>query len=797
MKYFNKESKNILKIASDTAKLDRKKFLTVQQFYLCSLKNPQIESLFSQIGIDVKKLKQKINSDIDNAIENSKSKGEDLDDIAFSPILQKFLKETYNYYTRKLMIIKQNKLNEGLALIEPYDLILCLFAIQRDDQQEKTPLIFLQNSIFECSEQENYTQFVIDINNFCSNKLKEKYNLETYSLNKLVQSLENENIDSNPNMHEENMYEENMEDVNISIKNYADNLNELYKIGKLDREIIGRDKEIKDIEKILSRKKKNNPILVGDSGVGKNAVAYKIVENIVKGNVPDTLKGANVWSLNISKLISGTKYRGDFEKRMNIIIEELKKDSNNILMIDNIHQVLSANSGSSAQQGLDVAGLLLPALSEGYFKCLGIITYDEYNKVFLKDKTFPTRFQKVIINETSNENTLKILDKIKFSYEKHHNVSYPRDILEEIVLLSERYLHSRKFPDKAIDLLDEAGALYSSKQKKGNTVKREDVYEVISQQANIKLNNEKAMLNKLKNLNKTLKERVHGQDKAVDILTQAVYTAKAGLSNPKKPYGSFLFLGPTGVGKTEITQSLADELGLKLHRFDMSEYMESHTVSKLIGAPPGYVGYEESGQLTEAVDKDPYSIVLLDEVEKANPKIFNTLLQVLDNGFLTDGKGKHVSFRNTIIIMTSNAGAKDLEKKTMGFKSKSNEQQAKVDINVLKDIFSPEFRNRLSAIVTFDYLEEQTVLKIVNKFTSQLQEQLKEKDVNLELTIAARKWLMHHGYDKNMGARPMERTINEFIKTPLSYEILFGKLSKGGTVKVTKKNNNLDFEYKK
>ncbi len=789
MKYFNKESKNILKIASDTAKLDNKKFLTVQQFYLCSLKNPQIESLFSQMGIDIKKLKQKITDDINNATENVKSEGDDLDDIAFSPILQKFLKEIYNYYTRKLSIIKQNKLNESLALIEPYDLILCLFAMQRNDQQETTPLIFLQNSIFECSEQENYTQFVIDINNFCSNKLKEKYNLETYAIDKTTPPTESENVDSNPNMSEENM-----EEGEISIKHFADNLNELYKNGKLDKEIIGRETEIKDIEKVLSRKKKNNPIVVGDSGVGKNAVVYKMVGNIVEGNVPKALKGATVWSLNIAKLISGTKYRGDFEKRMNIIIEELKKDDKNILMIDNIHQILNAGAGS--QQGLDVAGLLLPALSQGYFKCLGIITYDEYNKIFLKDKTLPTRFQKVVINETDKEDTLKILEKIRPSYEEHHHVSYSRDILEEIVLLSERYLHFRKFPDKAIDLLDETGALYSSKQKRGNIVKREDVYEVVSQQANIKLNNEKTMLTKLKNLNKTLKKRVHGQNKAVDTLTQAVYTAKAGLSNPKKPYGSFLFLGPTGVGKTEITQALADELGLKLHRFDMSEYMEPHTVSKLIGAPPGYVGYEESGQLTEAVDKDPYSIILLDEVEKANPKIFNTLLQVLDNGFLTDGKGKHVSFRNTIIIMTSNAGAKDLEKNTMGFKSKTNKQQAEIDLNVLKDIFTPEFRNRLSAIVTFDYLEENTVLKIVDKFTGQLQEQLHEKDVNLELTSAARRWLMNKGYDKNMGARPMERTINEFIKTPLSFEILFGKLSEGGTVKVTKKNDNLEFEYK-
>jgi ATP-dependent Clp protease ATP-binding subunit ClpA len=789
MKYFSKESKNILKIATDTAKLDKKKYLTVQQFYLCSLKNPQIESLFSQMQIDIKKLKKVLSEDISKATKNIKVDGEDLDDISFSPILQKFLKEIHNYYSRKLTIIKKHKLNENFALIEPFDLVLCLFSMQRTDQDETTPLIFLQNSIFECSNRDNYQKFVIDINNLCSNKLKEKYNLDNYSIDKYGSEQENGDIEQ-----ENGFSEEVVEDQEISIRSFADNLNEFYQQGKLEKEIIGRTEEIKNIEKILSRKKKNNPILVGDSGVGKTAVTEKLVANIVEGNVPDSLKGSTVWSLNIAKLISGTKYRGDFEKRMNIIIEELKKDSKNILLIDNIHQILNAGAGS--QQGLDVAGLLSPALSQGFFKCLGVTTYEQYNQVFLKDQTLPTRFQKVIIDETSNEYTLKILENIKSGYEKHHNVSYTSEIIHDIVLLSDRYLHFRKFPDKAIDLLDETGALYSSKHKKGNVVKKEDVYQVVSQQANLKLTTEKSQMVNLKNLNKNLKSRVHGQDKAVDMLTNAVYTAKAGLNNPKKPFGSFLFLGPTGVGKTEVTQALADELGLKLHRFDMSEYMEGHSVSRLIGAPPGYIGYEESGQLTEAVDKDPYSIVLFDEMEKAHSKIYNTLLQVLDNGFITDGKGKKVSFRNTIIIMTSNAGAKDLEKNTIGFKSsKSESNEAKVDLSILKSIFSPEFRNRLSATLTFDYLEEKIVLQIVDKFTNELKSQLKEKNVELTLTPAAKRWLMKKGYDKNMGARPMERTINEYIKNPLSYEILFGELSMGGHVKVTKKNDNLIFDY--
>jgi ATP-dependent Clp protease ATP-binding subunit ClpA len=443
---------------------------------------------------------------------------------------------------------------------------------------------------------------------------------------------------------------------------------------------------------------------------------------------------------------------------------------------------------------LDIASLLQQPLSDGLFKCVGSIGFDEYNKIFSTDKGLSRRFQKITVDEPSKEKTIDILKNISPSYEKHHNIKISQEILETIVMLSDRYLHHRNFPDKAIDLLDEIGALYSSKQKKGDTATINDVYEVVSQQANIKLVNEKSQIIKLKHLEKNLKSKVHGQDEAVKTLTKAVLTAKAGLNNPKKPYGSFLFLGPTGVGKTEITLKLAEELGMKLHRFDMSEYMEEHSVSKLIGTPPGYIGHEEGGQLTDAIDKEPYSIILFDEIEKANKTIYNTLLQVLDNGFLKDSKGKSVSFRNTIIVMTSNAGAGDLEKTNMGFDITSS-NKAEIDTSVYKSFFSPEFRNRLSSVVTFNYLEEKIVLKIVDKFITELQEQITEKKVELTLSPSAKKWLMEKGYDKNMGARPMERTINEYIKQPLSYELLFGELADGGKVKVGKKGNELTFVF--
>ena len=792
MRYFNNESKNILKVAKDTAKHEKRKVLTIQQFYLSSLRNPKIESLLTKMEVDIRKLKTMLKEEIANSVNKATEEELASKDIDFSAILMKFLKEITEYHQKKLKLMRNNKLDDSHALIEPYDLILCLFTLNRSDQQELQPAISIQNLIFECSmksknENYEYQEFVVEINNICSKQMKDKLNLkEEYSLEN-KSNLEYDRSTEN----EADTKTEAKGDNQLS--NFAENMNLLYRQGKFETNVIGREECLANLEKVLSRKTKNNPILVGEHGVGKTVVMEKLVSMIENNEVPEVLKEAQVWSLNVSKLISGTKYRGDFEKRMNSLIDELKTNPHNILFIDNIQQILNAGSGGT--QGLDVAGLLQPALSAGYFKCIGSIGFDEYNKVFLTDKGLARRFQKIVVEEPTVENTLEILKNTSINYENHHKVSYSDEVLETIVKLSDRYLHHRSFPDKAIDLLDETGALYSSKQKKGKHVQVSDIFEVVSQQANIKLVNEKDQIKKLKSLSDSLKKSVHGQDKAVDILTKAVLTAKAGLNNPKKPYGSFLFLGPTGVGKTEITLKLGEELGMKVHRFDMSEYMEEHSAAKLIGTPPGYVGHDEGGQLTDAVDKEPYSIILFDEIEKANKKVYNTLLQVLDNGFLTDSKGKHVSFRNTIIILTSNAGTSDLEKTGIGFGSAVTEKKAEVDLSILSNLFSPEFRNRLSSIVTFDYLGEAVVLKIVDKFIKELEVQIEEKNVKLTLTPSAKKWIMEKGYNKNMGARPMERAINEHIKQTLSYELLFGKLSNGGEVKIAQKNNKLTFTY--
>lgn len=778
MIYFNLESKNILKLAEDTAKMEKRKTLTIQQFYLSSLRNTKIEDLLNKMNVDLKKLKTELKNEISkiNNIDKNIKYKEDKNSIDFSTILLKFIKEISIYYKNKVDLMITNNISENHALIEPYDLILFLFTLNKSDQQELEPAFFIQKLIYKCSSNSSlknykYEDFVLEVNEICSSKMKEKLKLkQDYVIKKTEEKQSKELI----------------------LEDFAVNLNELYKKGVYTTNVIERENSILELEKILSRKNKNNAILIGDNGVGKSAIIELLVSKICKNEVPDNFKNSTVWSLSLSKLISGTKYRGDFEKRMNMIISELKSKKNSILFIDNIEQILNSDSNS---QGVNLSNLIQPALSDGLFKCIGTIGFKEYSKSFSNEKSLSRKFQKVIIKEPSNEMTLKILKSSKNSYQDFHKVIYSDDILEKIVKLSKRYIHNRKFPDKAIDLLDETGALYSSKQKEGKKVTENDILEVISKQANIKLVNEKEEINKLKHLEKSLNNKVLGQEEAIKKLTNAVYSAKAGLNNPKKPYGTFLFLGPTGVGKTEITLQLGKELGMKVHRFDMSEFSEDSSVSKLIGTPPGYIGHDEEGQLTGAVDKEPYSIILFDEIEKASKKIYNTLLQVLDNGFLTDSKGKHVSFRNTIIILTSNAGATIVESKKIGFSNNNEENGNAIDLNAMNDIFSPEFRNRLSSIVTFDYLNEKTILKIVDKFIIELEGQIKEKNVKLTLTPAAKKWLMDKGYNKKMGARPMERAINDNIKQALSYEILFGKLSNGGKVKIGKKDDELTFTY--
>ncbi|WP_428825396.1 ATP-dependent Clp protease ATP-binding subunit ClpA [Azonexus sp. IMCC34842] len=565
------------------------------------------------------------------------------------------------------------------------------------------------------------------------------------------------------------------------LEQYTINLNALALQGKIDP-LIGRDKELERVIQTLCRRRKNNPLLVGEAGVGKTAIAEGLARRIVESEVPDILAKANVYSLDMGSLLAGTKYRGDFEQRLKGVLKQLGDNPNAILFIDEIHTLIGAGSASGGT--LDASNLLKPALSSGQLKCIGATTYTEYRGIFEKDSALSRRFQKIDVNEPSVAETVEILKGLKSRFEAHHGVKYSATAISSAVELSARYITDRHLPDKAIDVIDEAGAaqriLPKSKQKK--VINKTDIEEIVAKIARIPsqhvtLDDRGA----LKNLDRDLKAVVFGQDKAIDALTQAIKMARSGLGNPGKPIGSFLFSGPTGVGKTEVAKQLAYCLGIELLRFDMSEYMERHAVSRLIGAPPGYVGFEQGGLLTEAVTKKPYCVLLLDEIEKAHPDIFNILLQVMDHGTLTDNNGRKSDFRNVVIIMTTNAGAADLQKSSMGF---TNAKQTGDEMAEIKRMFTPEFRNRLDATISFAPLDHDVILRVVDKFLIQLEEQLHEKKVEAHFTDAVKALLAKKGFDPLMGARPMARLIQDTIRSALADELLFGKLASGGRVTV-------------
>ena len=566
-----------------------------------------------------------------------------------------------------------------------------------------------------------------------------------------------------------------------SLEKYTINLCEKAKAGKIDP-LLGREEEVTRTVQILSRRRKNNPLFVGQAGVGKTAIAEGIAKKIVDGKVPDVLKEASIYSLDIGMLIAGTKYRGDFEKRLKAVITDLEKIPHAILFIDEIHTLIGAGSVSGGS--LDASNLLKPALADGSLKCMGSTTYEEYRKVFEKDHALTRRFQKIDIDEPSVEDTVKILHGLKKYYQDHHKVKYSAAALTSAAELSHRYMNDRRLPDKAIDVIDEVGALQQiqPKSKRKINIGVGDIENIVAKLARIPsrqvTNDDKSLL---KNIEAELKLGVFGQDQAVESLSTAIKLSRSGLAHEDKPMGSFLFAGPTGVGKTEICKQLARIMGVKLLRFDMSEYMERHSMSKLIGSPPGYVGYDEGGLLTEAVNANPYAVLLLDEVEKAHPDIFNLLLQVMDNGKLTDANGREIDFRNVILVMTSNVGAQNVQRASIGF----NEQDHSLDYEgELKKTFTPEFRNRLSEIIYFNSLNEETIVYVVNKFLFELESALEDKNVSLVVSDAARKWFAKNGYDAKMGARPMSRLIEKEIRKPLADELLFGKLVDGGTVKV-------------
>ncbi len=573
---------------------------------------------------------------------------------------------------------------------------------------------------------------------------------------------------------------------------YASNLNALARQGKIDP-LIGRAAEVERTIQVLCRRRKNNPLFVGEAGVGKTALAEGLAKKIVDSEVPEVLAHSTVYSLDLGALLAGTKYRGDFEKRLKAVLSQLKKEPGAILFIDEIHTIIGAGAASGG--AMDASNLIKPVLANGDLKCIGSTTYQEYRGIFEKDRALARRFQKIDVPEPTVEETVQILEGLKSRFEEHHEVKYTKAALRAAAELAARYINDRHLPDKAIDVIDEAGANQRmqpvSKRKKTLGVK--DIEAVVAKIARIPPKSVSASDREgLKNLERDLKLMIYGQDEAITTLSSAIKMARSGLGVDHKPIGSFLFAGPTGVGKTEVTRQLASILGIELIRFDMSEYMERHTVSRLIGAPPGYVGFDQGGLLTEAITKHPHAVLLLDEIEKAHPDVFNLLLQVMDHGTLTDNNGRKADFRNVILVMTTNAGAEQTSRRSIGFTEQDHSSDG---MEALKKMFTPEFRNRLDAVIQFKPLDEENIKHVVDKFIMELETQLEQKGVSLDVDMAARRWLARNGYDPQMGARPMARVIKEHIKKPMAEELLFGKLEGGGHVLVTEHDGELSFEF--
>ena len=573
---------------------------------------------------------------------------------------------------------------------------------------------------------------------------------------------------------------------------YCINLNKKAGEGKIDP-LIGREAEVRRTIQILCRRQKNNPLFVGDPGVGKTAIAEGLARKIINGDVPEVLLNCTVYQLDMGTLLAGTRYRGDFEERLKAVVKEIESRPGAIMFIDEIHTVIGA--GATSGGSMDASNLLKPALANGALRCIGSTTYKEYRQHFEKDRALVRRFQKIDVNEPSIPDAIEILKGLKPYYEEFHKVRYTDDAIETAVQLSARYMADRKLPDKAIDVIEETGAspMLVAEDKRRKVIGVPEIEATIATMARIPAKTvSKDDATVLKNLDTELKRMVFGQDKAIEALAASIKLARAGLREPEKPIGCYLFSGPTGVGKTEVAKRLAEVMGVNMLRFDMSEYMERHSVSRLIGAPPGYVGFDQGGLLTDGIDQHPYSVLLLDEIEKAHPDLFNILLQVMDHGKLTDHNGKSVDFRNVILIMTTNAGAQDMAREAIGFGSSVRQGD---DTEAIQRMFTPEFRNRLDAVIPFGHLPPAVVRKVVEKFVLQLEAQLAERQVNIELSSDAADWLARKGYDQQMGARPLSRIIQEHVKKPLAEEVLFGKLTKGGTVRILLKGDELHFDY--
>ena len=721
-------------------------FMTVEHLLLALLDNSSASSVLRACGADIDNLKRDITGFLDETTPLlHDDEGETQPTLGFQRVLQ-----------RAVFHVQST----GKREVGAPNVLVAIFG-----EQDSQAVYFLN--------EQNITR--LDVVNYIS-----------HGLTKMTGDDDLEGVSISP---EEDAEIEST--AKTPLENFATNLNQLALMGKIDP-LIGRGDEIQRVIQVLCRRRKNNPLLVGEAGVGKTAIAEGLAKKIVDGDVPDVLKKTNIYSLDMGALLAGTKYRGDFEKRLKGILAQLRKEPGAILFIDEIHTIIGAGSASGGV--MDASNLIKPVLSTGDLRCIGSTTYNEYRGIFEKDRALARRFQKIDIIEPSIEETVQILQGLKSRYEDHHKVKYTRESLRVAVELSARYINDRHLPDKAIDVIDEAGANQRlqppSKRKKTIGVKH--VEDIIAKIARIPAksvsSSDKA---KLRTLERDLKMVVYGQDEAINALAAAIKMSRSGIGDNKKPIGSFLFAGPTGVGKTEVTKQLAHILGIELIRFDMSEYMERHTVSRLIGAPPGYVGFDQGGLLTEEITKHPHAVLLLDEIEKAHPDVYNLLLQIMDHGTLTDNNGRKADFRNVIIIMTTNAGAEQMSRPSIGF---SHQDHSTDGMEAIKRTFNPEFRNRLDAIIQFKSLDADTISHVVDKFIIELEAQLQEKNVSLEIKEPAREWLALHGFDPKMGARPMARTIQEHIKKPLAEELLFGKLAKGGSIRINVKDDKLVFD---
>ena len=745
----NKELESSLNGAFSRARDKRHEFMTVEHLLLALLENDAAREALLACQADIDSLRNELDIFIDQTTplipENDETR-ETQPTLSFQRVLQ-----------RAVFHVQSS----GRSEVTGANVLVAIFS----EQESHAAYLMKKNDISR-----------LDIVNFISHGI-------TKASSSSDDSSSSDSYSSNES--DESGSEERLE-------SFASNLNLLAKQGQIDP-LIGRDKELERTIQVLCRRRKNNPLLVGEAGVGKTAIAEGLAWRIVEGQVPEIIKQSVIYSLDIGSLLAGTKYRGDFEKRFKAILKQLEKEDDAILFIDEIHTIIGAGAASGGQ--VDAANLIKPLLSSGKLRCIGSTTYQEYSNIFDKERALSRRFQKIDIVEPSLDDTTKILMGLKPKYEAHHEVRYTNKALRAAVELSAKYINERHLPDKAIDVIDEAGARHrlapASRRKK--TVGVADIEAMVAKMARIP---EKSVSSSdkeiLQNLDDKMKMLVFGQDDAIDVLSEAIKLTRAGLGADNKPVGSFLFAGPTGVGKTEVTVQLSKLMGIELLRFDMSEYGERHSVSRLIGAPPGYVGYDQGGLLTDAVIKHPHSVVLLDEIEKAHPDIFNLLLQVMDNGTLTDNNGRKADFRNVILVMTTNAGVQETVKKSIGLIQQDHSHDAMSEI---KKVFTPEFRNRLDNVIWFNSLDENVIHQVVDKFIVELQAQLDARGVSLEVSDKARHWLALKGYDKAMGARPMGRVIQEQLKKPLANELLFGALVDGGTVKVDLRKDQLKFKY--